>query len=251
MAERERIEVISSSYRFTHTLNLFLYTMLIITGLMLFSIDLTAWLAYSVGSPLATGIPTTEPIAQGVQWARAWHRFLGHVWGALIIIYPLYLVITRRLTTFIPLKKGLRKQIREAVAVSKYYLLGKPLPEDIANNMDRHNILVAHTAILLVVSSILLSVSGLAMVYRDAIGLDLEGFRLMLLLHDVGFGMGVLYVLLHIFAVLDPMNRPLLLAMFGDGRVSLRWARNHMPKFVEKFLKKKEEEERIQEQLHM
>ncbi|HID04341.1 MAG TPA: cytochrome b/b6 domain-containing protein, partial [Aigarchaeota archaeon] len=86
MAERERIEVISSSYRFTHTLNLFLYTMLIITGLMLFSIDLTAWLAYSVGSPLATGIPTTEPIAQGVQWARAWHRFLGHVWGALIII---------------------------------------------------------------------------------------------------------------------------------------------------------------------
>lgn len=249
MAEEKKgwVEVISSSYRFTHTLNLVLYTMLIITGLMLFSIDLTAWLAYSVGTPLSAGIPNTDPIAQGVQWARAWHRFLGHVWGALIIIYPLYLVISRRLTTFLPLKKGLQAQIREAVAVTKYYLFGRPLPKDIAENMDRHNVLVAHTAILLIVSSVLLSVSGLAMVYEDAIGLGTEGFRVMLLLHDVGFGLGVLYVLLHLFAVLDPLNRPLLLAMFGDGRAPIRWVREHMPRFLERELKRLKEREILEE----
>ncbi len=237
----ERIEIISSSYRVTHTLNLILYSMLIITGLLLFSIDLTAWLAYSVGSPLATGIPNVDPIAQGVQWARSWHRFLGHVWGALIIIYPLYLLASRRITTFSPMKKPLSKQIKEAIIISKHYAAGKTLPKEITEDMDRHNILVAHTAILLIISSILLAVSGVAMVYKDALGIGLEGFRLMLLLHDVGFGLGILYVLLHVFATFHPTNRPLLLAMFGDGRVSLTWARNHMPKFVEKIMKKKEE----------
>lgn len=230
----ERVEVISPSFRAAHALNLILYTLLILTGLILLWIEAFAWLAYLIGITFTPLIPGADAVTIGVEIARSFHRFLGFIWGVLIIIYSLYLLLFRRLTVFTPLKKSIRQQFREAKALMNTYLLGKPLPKDIAENIDRHNVLVSYTVIILIISSILIGISGFFMAFRDAFAITLDQYRLFLLLHDIGFGLGILYTLLHLFAVFSPLNRPILIAMFRDGFVAFEWAKKHMPLYVER-----------------
>ena len=154
------------------------------------------------------------------------------LWGLFLIVYGIYLVMFNRVRIFDALRKPISHQIREASALTKHYLLGKPLPEDVAKNLERHNVLVAYMTILLFIGVVLLSASGVLMVYRDVLGLSLNDFRLLLLMHDLGFYLSLIFVLLHLFASLHPSNRPLLVAMFGYGKVSLEWVQKHMPRFL-------------------
>ena len=230
----ERVELMSPSYRLAHGLNLILYTLLILTGLILLWIEAFSWLAYLIGTTFSPLIPGSDAVTIGVQISRSWHRFLGFIWGALIIIYPLYLLLFGKVRVLSPLKKPLRQQIKEVKALINRYVLGKPLPKDVAENLDRHNILVSYTVLILIISAILLSISGLLMAFRDAFAITLDQYRLLLLLHDIGFGLGILYLLLHLFAVFSPMNRQLLIAMFRDGYVAFEWVKGHMPYYVKR-----------------
>ncbi len=232
----ERAEVISVGYRIAHTLNLVLFVLLAITGAVIFSIELFGWLAFAMGAPLATLVGVSDPITGGAQFARALHRLLGHIWGALLIVYLINLVAFGKVRTFDALKRPISIQMREAKALIAHYMAGKPLPEDVRDSMERHNVLVAYLSILLIASFLLLSVSGLAIVYKDAFGLTVADVQLMWLLHDLGFALSLLFVFLHLFATLHPANRPLLNAMFGDGTVPLKWARDHMGAYVRKVL---------------
>lgn len=94
--------------------------------------------------------------------------------------------------------------------------------------MGRHNVLVGWLFILLLISVILLSISGLALVYREELGLTLSEVRLMYALHDLGFVLSLVFLFLHVYATLHPTNRPLLRAAFFDGEVPEDWAREHM-----------------------
>ncbi len=232
----ERVEVISVGYRIAHTLNIVLFVLLLVTGAVIFSVELFGWLAFAMGAPLATLVGVPDPIAGGAQFARVLHRLLGHIWGALLIAYMVNLVAFGKLRAFDPLKRPFSVQAREVKALLAHYLAGRPLPDDVKASMERHNVFVAYMTVLLVVSFLLLSVSGLAIVYKDALGLTVADIRLMWLLHDVGFALSLLYLLLHLFAVLHPSNRPLLNAMFGDGTVPLKWAREHMGAYVRRVL---------------
>ncbi len=234
---KQEIEVMGLGYRMAHLVNLILFLSLIVSGIMLYSIETVAWFAYGIGQPLSTlSGGDADPVTTGVQWARTWHRVVGFTWGAFIIAYTLYIILFhRQLHLFDGLRKPLREQLREAKAVFRFYLLGEPMPEDVKEKMGRHNVLVGYLAILIVVSVVLLSVSGVLLVYAEAWGLSLSTVRLMLLLHDIGFALALLFVLLHTFAVLLPHNRPLLVAMFSHGRVPLDWAREHMAGYVRRL----------------
>ncbi|ACB39305.1 cytochrome b/b6 domain-containing protein [Pyrobaculum neutrophilum] len=227
----DKVEVVSIGYRIAHHWNLLLFTVLAITGGALFAIEVLAPLVYAVGAPLAAAVGT-DAVTAGAQLLRTSHRFLGHIWGALLLVYAVNLLFFRKVRIFDALRKPLGRQIREAKALAGHYLLGRPLPEDVKASMERHNVFVAYMALLLIASVVLLSISGVALVYRDALGLSVEEARLMLLLHDVGFALGLLFVALHVFAVLHPANRPLLNAMFGDGTIPLDWAKTHMPNYL-------------------
>lgn len=235
MEEEKKIEIISADERLVHMLNLVFFTLLVLTGLPLLSIELFGWIVYPIGVPLATFLgldPDTGAITAGVQAARAIHRFIGPLWGALLIIYGIYLVVARKITVFNALRKPIRLQIREAIAVMNRYVFGKPLPKDVEENMDRHNVLVSYAAIMLVIAVILLGGSGAAMIYLD---LTPDQYRLMLLAHDIGFYLSILFVLAHVFASTHPANIPLLKAMFADGMVPLKWAEEHMPLYMRKI----------------
>ncbi|AFA39429.1 Cytochrome b(N-terminal)/b6/petB [Pyrobaculum oguniense TE7] len=226
-----KIEIVSIGYKIVHHWNLILFTILALTGSVLFSIELMGWLAYAVGAPLSA-VLGVDPLTAGVQLVRTSHRFIGFVWGALLTVYGLYLLVFRRVEVFKPLKKPIGQQIREAKAIAAHYMLGRPMPKDIEESLDRHNILVSYMALLLFISIVLFGISGVGLVFRDSLGLSSATAGVLLLLHDVAFALGLLFVAMHLFAVTHPSNRPLLNAMFGDGTIELEWAKKHMPKFL-------------------
>jgi len=229
----DKFEIISIGYKIAHHWNLILFTLLALTGAVLFSIEVMGWLAYAVGAPFSA-LLDTDPVTAGVQLLRASHRFIGFVWGALLIVYAIYLLLSRRIEVFKPLSKPLSQQIKEMRAVISHYMSGKPLPPEVAKNLDRHNVLVSYMAIILIIAITLLSISGVALVFKEPLGLSPSAVNFMLLLHDVGFVLGLLFVALHLFAALHPANRPLLVAMFGDGKADLAWLKAHMPRFLER-----------------
>ncbi|MEM4971461.1 MAG: cytochrome b/b6 domain-containing protein [Sulfolobales archaeon] len=232
MGEEREIEILGMGTRIAHTLQLIFFTLLVLTGLVLLSIELFAWIVYPIGVPLAPIVglsQETGAVTVGVEVARAIHRFTGPLWGALLIVYGIYLVITRKILVFEPLKKPLRQQIREAIALLNHYALGKPLPRDVEENLDRHNVLVSYLTVVLIIAFILVGGSGAAMIYLN---LTPDQHRIMLLLHDIGFYLSILFTLAHIFAVTHPNNIPILKAMFTNGRVALRWAEQHMPRYI-------------------
>jgi len=56
--------------------------------------------------------------------------------------------------------------------------------------------------------------------------------RVMIPLHDTGFYLSILFTLAHVFAITHHANLPILKAMFTNGRVALRWAEEHMPRYI-------------------
>ena len=231
-SEKEEVEVASMGYRISHQINLVLITLLAITGSMLLFPGLMSWLSYAVGAPLAAFLGSPYPVSVGEELARTSHRFLADVWGVFLIVYAIYLLVFRRIHVFDALRKPLGDQIREARALADHYILGKPLPDDVASSLERHNVLVAYMTVVLVVGIVLLSASGVLMVYSTYLGLTEGSYRLLLLLHDLGFYLALLFIFAHLFAVLHPSNRPLLVAMFSYGRIPLEWARRHMPRYL-------------------
>lgn len=228
----KEIEVASLGYRLAHGLNLVLITLLAITGSMLLFPELMSWMSYAVGAPLAALLGSPYPVSVGEELARSSHRFLGEIWGVLLIVYAVYLLAFRRIHVFDALRKPLSQQIREAKALANHYVFGKPLPEDVAKSLERHNVLAAYITIVLVVGIVLLSISGVLLVYSNALGLSVAVFRDLLMLHDIGFYLVLLFIFFHLFAVLHPASRPLLNAMFGYGKVALEWAQRHMPNYL-------------------
>ncbi len=240
MVERrseERVEIISLSYRLAHTLNLFFWSFLAVSGSVLLLIEYFSWFAYAVGYPAAVLLgldPSVAAVTMGAQILRILHRIFGILWGALIITYGVYLVAFRKLEILWTLRKPLREQIAEAKALVGRYLLGKPLPKEVEEKLERRNVLVAYLTLLLAVSFALMAISGSAMAFLP---LTVEQHRLMLLLHDLGFYLSLLFVYFHLFAVLHPENAPILRAMFGDGTLSVEEARKHMPQWLKRKLK--------------
>jgi formate dehydrogenase subunit gamma len=236
MAERDELEVASVGYRLTHWLNLILFLTLLITGLVLLEIEVFAYIVYPLGAPIATLLgldPGTGAVTAGVQIARMLHRLAGPLWGFIIVVYVAYLLVSGRLETLRVLRKPVGQQLREASTLLSHYLLGRELPEDVRKGLDRHNVLAVYLALLLAIGVVLVGFSGLAIAYLD---LTPSQHRLMLLLHDIGFYLTVIFLIGHVFAVFHPSNVILLKAMFGDGRVPLSWAREHMNAYVERVL---------------
>ncbi|QOJ78921.1 cytochrome b/b6 domain-containing protein [Infirmifilum lucidum] len=237
MSEEKRVEIISLSYRLVHAHNLHLWSFLAVSGAVMLAIQYFSWLAYAVGYPAAVLLrldPAVDAVTLGVQILRILHRILGVLWGIMIIVYGIYLVGFRKLEVLRPLRKPLKEQVAEVKALAGRYILGKPLPKEVEEKLDRHNVFVAYLALLLAVAFALLAFSGASMVFLP---LTIEQYRLMLLLHDIGFYLSLLFVYLHLFASLHPANAPILRAMFRDGTVTLEEAKQHMPQWLKRKIK--------------
>lgn len=232
---KRKLVIMDLGYRIVHLLNMIFFISLALSGLVMFLPGAMSRFMYAVGQALSTltGLKV-DPVMAGIEWARTWHRIVGIVWGLLLITYLIYyLAFNRKFHIFKPIIRGLGTQIREAKALSNLYIKGEPLPGDVARQLKRYNVFVGWLyTVVLIPAVILLSVSGVALLYREQLGLSISQVRLMLALHDTGFVLGVLFLLLHLFASLHPANRPLLRAVFFDGGVPEDWAKGHMSEEV-------------------
>ncbi|MEM0496929.1 MAG: cytochrome b/b6 domain-containing protein, partial [Acidilobaceae archaeon] len=113
-------------------------------------------------------------------------------------------------------------------------VFGSEIPMDIKRGIGRHNVLASYLTLLLIFGVLMVSLSGVAMVY---LSLTPDQYRLMLLIHDIGFYIIMIFLVGHLFAVFHPKNVILLNAMFGDGKVPLEWAKDEMPAYIEKLRK--------------
>ncbi|MCX8196596.1 MAG: hypothetical protein N3F67_05960, partial [Acidilobaceae archaeon] len=102
------------------------------------------------------------------------------------------------------------------------------IPEDVKKHMHRHNVLAVYANAFLVIGFVLLGISGVSIMFFTPAG---ELHRLMIVLHNIGFYVIMLFVMSHIFATLHPRNFWLASAMFGNGMVSEKRAREDMPAY--------------------
>ncbi|MEN2999853.1 MAG: cytochrome b/b6 domain-containing protein [Acidilobaceae archaeon] len=232
MEEDRKIELLTAGYRTWHLANLTMFALLFTTGLLFVALPWTSWLAYAVGTPLATlsGLdPETYAVTAGVQLLRTLHRLLGLIWGGVIIAYFLYLLLSGRIVIYRALMKPLGVQLREAFYVAKVYTVGGEIPEDVRKHMHRHNVLAVYANSLLVLGFVMLGISGVSLMLLSHSEVELH--RLMIVLHNLGFYTIMLFVMSHIFASLHPRNFWLASAMFGNGMVSEKHAREDMPAY--------------------
>lgn len=218
-------------YRIAHHLNLAFFTMLAITGSALFASDIFSWVNYAVGYPLAV-IIHADPVSTGAEIMRLSHRIFAFLWGTLLIAYGLNLALFGKVRMFDAIRRPLREQIEEAKALARHYLFGAPVPQAVAERVERHNVLVVYMTFLIIISFVLFSVSGVLLIYRFTLGLSQGAVQALLIAHDVGFVLALIFVFMHLFASLHPTNRPLLNAMFGNGRVPLDWGVKYFGAFV-------------------
>jgi len=160
------------------------------------------------------------------------HIDFGIFCGVVLGIYCTILFITHRVRLFEALKNPFSVQFKEAYAILGRYMSGTPYPDDVKRGFGRYNILATYASLGLALSFILLTVGGVAMVFLQRGTILYEEMRI---LHVGGVGLIVLFFLIHIFAVINPDNRPLLRAMFSKGKVPLDWVRDHLSAYHEKM----------------
>lgn len=155
------------------------------------------------------------------------HRYIGLLWGTMIVIYA----ITRAsrgksLHILEPLGKPVMVQIRESFSIMGRYFLGIRISERVRSTMGRHNVMASYAFVMLAFGILFLGAGGIAMVILPQ---DSAGYEIYLGIHILGAGLLSLFVLAHGFAVINKENRPLLKAVFFNGKVDREWAEESMP----------------------
>lgn len=155
------------------------------------------------------------------------HRYIGLLWGFMILAYVLVRTSRRNSVHILePLRKPVMMQIRESFSIIGRYFFGIRISEGVRSGMGRHNILAAYAFLMLAFGILFLCVGGLALILLPPEG---PGYEVYLGIHVLGAGLLSLFVLAHGFAVINRENRPLLKAVFSDGKVDKDWAEDSMP----------------------
>ncbi len=158
------------------------------------------------------------------------HRYVGLLWGTLIIVYGVYTLIRRRRVRILePIGRPIIEQIREGFSVIGKYFLNIRISDQVRSRMGRHNVMASYAFVMLLFAFLLLGVGGLGLVYFPGGGDEND---LWLGMHLAGAGLLALFVLAHGFAVLNRVNWPLIPAVFFNGKVRREWAEKSMPGYV-------------------
>ncbi|NIN51902.1 MAG: hypothetical protein GTN80_06260 [Nitrososphaeria archaeon] len=198
----EKIERWKIADRVAHALLMLGVLLAILTGLILFDSDLFQFLGLLfVGS--------TRSLI---------HRVAAIILGASAIIHLSSRALNRK-TEVLPT----RKDIRDFFTIGLHWFgLTKEYPE-IGFHHPGEKFLywgAAFTGLLLT------GISGI-LLWFPTIAPDLYG--LALCVHDIGFGVICIAIAGHLMLSINPMNRPVLKAMFTNGLVSKTWAAKHHP----------------------
>ncbi len=160
----------------------------------------------------------------------ALHRYVGLLWGFIIVSYAAYAILRNRKIGIIePLEKPIGIQVREAFSIVGRYFFGRSISARVRKNMGRHNIMASYAFLMLVAGLILLGIGGIGLI---VFGMESQAGEVYLVAHILGAGMLAFFVIAHLFAVINRENRPLLSAVFTNGKVKREWMEQSMPRYA-------------------
>lgn len=216
--------------------------MFIITGLPIFSTHFSfiAWLFAlpfdfmgSVFPDLATtGITENARLALGLQVVRVIHRLTAFFFIIMAIPFCISQLVHIKDWAIWPegswgpsaFMDGIKNMVINYIGL-RHARFGK-------FNMGQK--LFAWTIIFAMIA---ITVSGGVLMFRDFFSQDTQEISRMI--HALSFVVITLFLIVHLYLSLLPMNRKALEAMFGDGKLPLEYVKEHHEIWYEKLVKKR------------
>jgi len=202
----------------------------IITGLPLISQDLFWWIAYGIGYPFYKAFPGYTPISAGVLIANWVHRASAFILIFLIAIYVIAELFRIRKWEFGPVEWSFKALKEGFDSLLNYYLFKKHV------KFGKYNLGQKLWIIGVVIGLIWMYITGTILWLQ--FGLSKEIIHNILILHDIGFYLAVIGLLVHVYLATGiPEHRPMVTAMFRTGSIPEAFAKDHHPLYYEKIRK--------------
>lgn len=178
-----------------------------------------------------SGITDNERLALGLQVARVIHRLTALLFIIMAIPFVIVHLINIRKWAIWPEDSWSPMAFLDGIKglVTNYVLLGHARfgKFNVGQKMFAWTMIFAITAI---------TASGFVLMFRDFFSSGIQEFCRFV--HAASFVVIGVFLIVHLYLSLLPMNRQALNAMFGDGSLPMDYVKNHHPIWYEKLMGK-------------
>ncbi len=210
----------------------------IITGLPLFSTSFSFigslfaipydFLGGAVTDLSTTGMTDSQRLAVGLQVARVIHRLTALLF--IIMTVPFVVVQLTQIRTWAIWPEDSWSPATFIDGIKGLWINYVALGHARFGKFNVGQKLFAWTMIAAITA---ITVSGFVLMFRDLFTQDIQEFCR--LVHAASFVVIGIFLVVHLYLSLLPMNRQALNAMFGDGSLPLDYVKSHHPIWYEKL----------------
>jgi formate dehydrogenase gamma subunit len=189
----------------------------------------------SVYTDLSTsGLTDNEKLAAGLQVARVIHRLTALLFLIMAIPFVVVQLSHIRKWSIWPEKSWSPLAFFEGIKGLwiNYISLGH-------SRIGKFNVGQKLFAWTMIVTITAITASGFVLMFRDMFSQEIQEFCR--LVHAASFVAIGIFLIVHLYLSLLPMNRQALNAMFGDGSLPVDYVKSHHPIWYEKLTGKKAE----------
>lgn len=229
MNNNNTVQLFSKMQIWYHKHLLHFMFILILTGTPLVSSG-GEWIAYVIGVPFALFSGTTaylETVHVGIQVCRIIHRATAFLW--IIISIPFILNMLPKICKWdmLPRKRYKGQAVTEYVKESLVDVKTAYIDYKYPKYMGKYNIMQMLAGWTIIIVCIAMIVSGVLLVAHPYLSQPLV--NAMRMLHLAGYCIMILFLIVHIYLAVHPVNRAGYIAMFGDGKDSKEHAKKKHP----------------------
>lgn len=230
----KRVEAFSQMQMWYHKHIIHIMIFFVLTGLPILS-EQFRFLAYIFGVPAtwaAGGIAMTssaDTLATGIQVARTLHRVMALIFA--LVSIPFVMVMLKDISKWNiwPNRWGIGAFFSGLGEISKIYLGFKH------GRIGKYNAGQKLGAWVIIITTVLLAVSGFVLMFRDLYTPDLVAN--MRAVHATSFVVLGAMLVVHMYFGMHPINRHGLKAIFRNGEIDEKTIKEHHPLWYEKLKK--------------
>ena len=213
MSNNKEIQLFTNIQMWYHKHIVHFIIFLILTGLPFVS-PYFHWIAYAVGVPIATVSGSSEVMTLGLQVCRIVHRIVAGLW--ILTTIPMLFVMLPKIGKWdiTPHRRegqGWIDYIKEGLADTKRVYIDWQYPKF----MGKYNLFQILAAWTVIFVCILMVASGIILWFRTEFSPELVAF--VRVAHFAGFVVMILFLIIHIYFAVHPVNRAGFKAMFRTG----------------------------------
>ncbi len=230
-ANPNRVELFSPDQTWYHGHTIHFIMILIITGMPLL-FESSYWMAYLIGVPFAyvQGMTNDEQVLYiGIQACRIIHRSAALLW--ILVSVPFMFRILPKIHRWHIVPRRAKGEtwgeyIKNGVTDLKLVYIDWKYPK----HTGKYNIAQMASAWAVITACLMMVISGGLLIIKSRI--SLETMELARLMHDIGFCIIALFLIVHIYFAVHPINRAAYRAMFGDGSADKDDVKKKHPRFT-------------------